>query len=137
MKELTPGYWCECWTEDTTKAEEPALVGSFDAHSAAEADRWIAIALRTITSSLTSGALEEAWDWLYEGRVETRRAFLRSDPCTVSVEQAGTRITWTARPALFLALAHRQGQELPVCVAEFKGYDGNPLLRRVITRVAT
>lgn len=109
------------------KTEQPTLVGSFDAYSAAQADRWIAIALRTVTSALTSGALEEAWDWLYEGRVETRRALLRSKPCTVSVNQAGTRIIWTARPALFLSLVHRQGRELSVCVDEFKHYDSGPL----------
>lgn len=27
------GYWCECWTEDLTKAEQPALLASFDAYA--------------------------------------------------------------------------------------------------------
>jgi hypothetical protein len=59
------------------------------------------------------GPSTEAWEWLYDGRIDTRRALLRSEPCTVSVIHADTRITWTIRPVLFLPLAHRQGAELP------------------------
>ncbi|MFE2320239.1 hypothetical protein ACFXC8_45630 [Streptomyces sp. NPDC059441] len=36
----------------------------------------------------------------------------------VSVTHAGTRITWTLRPVLFVPLAHRQGIELPACAFE-------------------
>jgi hypothetical protein len=119
VNELVRGYWCECWTEDFTEARPPTLRGSFDAHSAAQADRWIAIALRTITSALNGVACEEAWDWLYEGRIATRRALLRAEPCSVSVNQASTRITWTVQPVLFLPLAHRKSTELPACVHDF------------------
>ncbi|MFE2025490.1 hypothetical protein ACFW9V_10130 [Streptomyces hygroscopicus] len=113
MSAPTRGYWCECWTEDLTSAEGPALPASFDAHSAPQADRWIAVALRTIPS-------DEAWAWLYEGRVETRQALMRSEPCTVTVTHASTRITWAVRPALFLPLAHRGGDELPACAYDFR-----------------
>ena len=116
------GYWCECWTEDLTSAEGPTLLASFDAHSAQQADRWIAVALRTISPALDSDASDEAWAWLYEGRVETRQALLRSEPCTVVVTHASTRITWTVRPTLFLPLVHRGGVELPACAYDFKRY---------------
>ncbi|GAA0916294.1 hypothetical protein [Streptomyces thermoalcalitolerans] len=115
------GYWCECWTEnlrDTT--EGPVFRASFDAYSAAQADRWVAVALRTITPALDAEASDDAWAWLYEGRVETRRALLRSEACMVTITHASTRITWTIRPALFLPLAHRQGTELPMCAYAFK-----------------
>lgn len=118
--ETRRGFWCECWTENLTEAEPPALRGSFDAYSPPQADRWIAIALRTISPALDSDASDEAWAWLYEGRIETRRALLRAKPCTVSVTHADTRITWTVRPALFLPLAHRQATELPACANDFK-----------------
>ncbi|MFD5076505.1 hypothetical protein ACFWM2_17295, partial [Streptomyces sp. NPDC058371] len=65
-------------------------------------------------------ASDEAWEWLYEGRIETRRALLHSEPCTVTINQGSTRITWTARPVLFLPLAHRRGLELPSCAYDFK-----------------
>ncbi|MFD0304738.1 hypothetical protein [Streptomyces sp. NPDC127119] len=114
------GYWCECWTEDLTEEGTPELRASFDAHSAPQADRWVAVALRTISPALDADASDEAWGWLYEGRVETRRALLHMQPCTVSVTHARTRITWTIRPVLFLPLAHRQGIELPACAYDFK-----------------
>lgn len=114
------GFWCECWTEDPTEAEPPTLRGSFDAYSPPQADRWIAIALRTISPALDSDASDEVWAWLYEGRTETRRALLHAKPCTVSITHASMRITWTIRPVLFLPLTHRLSEELPMCAHEFK-----------------
>ncbi|MEV7979713.1 hypothetical protein [Streptomyces sp. NPDC086519] len=115
------GYWCECWTEDITDgAAWPALRASFDAYSAPQADRWVAIALRTISPALDPDASQEAWEWLYDGRIATRKALLRAEPCTVTVTQASTRITWTIQPVIFLPLAHRQGSELPSCTQDFK-----------------
>jgi hypothetical protein len=114
------GYWCECWTEDLTGDEtQPALRASFDAYNAAQADRWIAVALRTLSPALDVDASQEAWTWLYDGRVATRKALLGAEPCQVSVTQASTRITWTIRPVLFLPLAHRQDSELPACANTF------------------
>jgi hypothetical protein len=114
------GYWCECWTEDLNERERPVLRASIDAYSAPQADRWVAVALRTISPALDADASTEAWEWLYDGRIDTRRALLRSEPCTVSVTHADTRITWTIRPVLFLPLAHREGAELPACAYDFK-----------------
>jgi hypothetical protein len=114
------GYWCECWTQDITGRELPELRASFDAYSAPQADRWVAVALRTISPALDPDASTEAWEWLYDGRIETRRALLRMQPCTVSVTHTHTRITWTIRPAIFLPLVHRQGIELPACAHDFK-----------------
>jgi hypothetical protein len=119
-KELRPGYWCECWTEDVTGRQPRAFVASFDADTAAQADRWVAIILRTITPMLDSEACEEAWEWLYDGRVSTRRALLRAEPCTITVTQADVRVTWTIRPAIFLPLADRESAELPPCAYDFK-----------------
>ncbi|MFE3416695.1 hypothetical protein ACFXMT_52815 [Streptomyces mirabilis] len=114
------GYWCECWTEDVTEEAPSELRASFDAYSAPQADRWVAVALRTISPALDADASDEAWRWLYEGRIQTRRALLRQQSCTVSVTHASTRITWTIRPVLFVPLAHRQGVELPMCSNDFK-----------------
>ncbi|MCL3994038.1 hypothetical protein M4438_10915 [Streptomyces lavenduligriseus] len=116
---LQRGFWCECWTTDLTVQRQPALLASFDAHSAPQADRWVAVTLRAISPVLDADASDEAWEWLYEGRIETRRALLRAEPCTVSVTHARTRITWTIRPVLFLPLAHRQSRELPTCSYDF------------------
>ncbi|RSS69678.1 hypothetical protein [Streptomyces sp. WAC06273] len=120
MNGPTRGYWCECWTEDVTGTGGPRRLASFDAYSAPQADRWVAIALRTISPALDSDASDEAWTWLHEERAETRRALMRSEPCTVTITHADIRITWTIRPVLFLPLAHRQGAELPACANSFK-----------------
>ncbi|MGW2490227.1 hypothetical protein ACWCV9_23835 [Streptomyces sp. NPDC001606] len=114
------GYWCECWTQHLTEQQEPALLASFDAYTAPQADRWVAVILRTISSALDADASDAAWEWLYDGRIETRRALLRSEPCTVSVTHEDIRITWTIRPVVFLPLLHRQGAELPNCAHDFK-----------------
>ncbi|MGW7539819.1 hypothetical protein ACWGKQ_01650 [Streptomyces sp. NPDC054770] len=114
------GYWCECWTEDIAKEAWPVLRASFDAYSAPQAGRWVAIALRTISPVLDPDASQEAWEWLYNGRIATRRALLRAESCTVSVTQAGTRITWTIRPVMFVPLAHRHEAELPYCTYDVK-----------------
>ncbi|MFJ5967964.1 hypothetical protein [Streptomyces sp. NPDC093060] len=114
------GFWCECWTEDLTEQQGPALLAAFDAYSAPQADRWVAVALRTISQALDVDASDEAWEWLYDGRTETRRALLRSEPCTVSVTHADICITWTIRPVTYLPLAHRKAAELPACAYDFK-----------------
>ncbi|MEV5845841.1 hypothetical protein AB0M32_28110 [Streptomyces sp. NPDC051985] len=103
----------------------PALRASFDAYSAPQADRWVAIALRTISPALDPDASDEVWAWLHDGRTQTRRALLRLEPCTVSVTQATTRITWTIRAVIFLPLAHRQDAELPACAYAFKPHAGS------------
>ncbi|MFF1308391.1 hypothetical protein [Streptomyces sp. NPDC058307] len=113
------GYWCECWTEDLTTETRPVLRASFDAYTAPQADRWVAVALRTISPALDPDASQEAWEWLYDGRITTRNALLRAEPSTVTLTQARTRITWTIRPVIFLPLAHRQGAELPSCAHGF------------------
>ncbi|MGW3202681.1 hypothetical protein [Streptomyces sp. NPDC001135] len=120
MTGLARGYWCECWTEDLSGDQPPALRASFDAYAAPQADRWVAVTLRTISPALGPDASEQAWAWLHQGRTATRRALLRSEPCTVTITQAGTRLTWTMRPVLFLSLADRQGAQLPTCAYAFK-----------------
>ncbi|MEV8045721.1 hypothetical protein AB0P02_18035 [Streptomyces griseoluteus] len=122
MKPPQWGCWCECWTEDLADGWQPALLASFDAYSSAQADRWVAVVLRTISPALDADVSDAAWEWLYEGRIETRRALLRAEPCTVSITHARTRITWTIRPVLFLPLAHRQDIELPACAHRFKAH---------------
>ena len=117
---LRRGFWCECWTQGLTEEERPALLASFDAYSAPEADRWVAVTLRTISPALDSDASDVAWAWLSQGRIATRQALLRSEPCTITITQDQTRITWTIRPAIFLTLAHRQEAELPACAHDFK-----------------
>ena len=127
MKEIVRGYWCECRTEDLTAGGPSALLASIDAYSAAQADRWIAVALRTITPALGPAAADEAWDWLYDGRIEMRKALLRSEACSVSVNNETTRLTWTARPVLFLPLAHQRDAGLPDCADQFTPHDSRSL----------
>lgn len=114
------GYQCEFGTADVTDTTRSTLHGSFDAYSPPQADRWVAVALRTITPELDSDASDEAWAWLCEGRIAIRQALLRAEPCTITVTHAGTRITWTIRVMLFLPLAHRQGVELLPYAYDFK-----------------
>jgi hypothetical protein len=119
MVKPTPGYWCECRTTSTTDSE-PTRVASFDTHSAGQAVRWIAIALNTVTSALDDDSAAEARSWLYEGRHTMTEALRQGEPCSVSFTSRGTRITWTARPVLYLPMAHRQADRLPTCSEQFR-----------------
>ncbi|MCC3653210.1 hypothetical protein LIX60_17425 [Streptomyces sp. S07_1.15] len=120
MTHPIPGYWCECWTDSPSCTQRPALLASIETYSAPQAVRWIAIALRTITSGLEPAAAAQAWDWLHEGRSATTKALHSGEPCTVSVNSHGTHVTWTARPVLLLPLAHRQNTNLPDCAWLFR-----------------
>ncbi|MEU5765815.1 hypothetical protein ABZ782_07825 [Streptomyces asoensis] len=116
----SPGFWCECWTQSLDGRQAPALFGSYDAYSAPEANNWVATILRTISPALDAAASAEAWERLYDHRIDTRRALIRREPWTVSITHLSTRVTWTVRPVHFLPLAHRQGAELPLCAYDFK-----------------
>ncbi|MEV7150821.1 hypothetical protein AB0O05_30510 [Streptomyces sp. NPDC093084] len=115
-----PGFWCECWTRDLDDGQPPTLFASYDAHTEVEANNWVSTILRTISPALNTDTSEEAWERLYDHRVNTRRALLRRVPWTVSVTHARTLITWTVSPVTYLPLAHRQGIELPLCAYAFK-----------------
>ncbi|MFE6687683.1 hypothetical protein ACFVFQ_14505 [Streptomyces sp. NPDC057743] len=44
---------------------------------------------------------------------------LYTTPYEINVSLRDTRIEWTAGPAPFLGLAHREAAELPACVEKF------------------
>lgn len=115
--ELHRGFWCECWAEDLTTPDHPTVTTAFGAYSAAQADGWLPTALQVITKELAPDAPTDTWDWLYESRIDTRRALLDAEPRTLSVTYAGVRVTWTVRPVLFLPLANHQKPELMPCGA--------------------
>ncbi|MER6462914.1 hypothetical protein ABT278_20880 [Streptomyces sp. NPDC001228] len=115
-----PGFWCECWTRNLDDDQPPTLFASYDAHTEVEANNWISTILRTISPALDTDTSEEAWERLYDHRVNTRRALLHRVLWTVSVTHARTVITWTVSPVTYLPLAHRQGIELPLCAYAFK-----------------
>ncbi|WKE70989.1 hypothetical protein [Streptomyces sp. WP-1] len=118
---LRRGYWCACSTESLRWPRGgPALLAAIDAYSAWQADRWVAVALRTISPALDAAASDEAWTWLHAGRLETRRSLLRREPCTVTITHAYTRIMWTIRPVLFPPLASRQDAEVRSCADAFR-----------------
>ncbi|QEU92992.1 hypothetical protein [Streptomyces kanamyceticus] len=119
-EELTRGFWCECRVEDLVSGGRPELTTHFGAYSAAQADGWLSTALRCIAAALNPPTAMETWDGFYEGRIDTRRALLRAEPCTASIADARTRITWTIRPVRFLPLAARDEVELPACADDLK-----------------
>jgi hypothetical protein len=123
MKQPAPnvrrGYWCECWTTNTTTGDAPGLLASFEAVTATLAVRWIRVVLRTIVSALDSDAADRAWAWLTSGYVAAIGDLERAQRCAFAITHANTHIEWTARPVLFLPLAHRQNSNLPACTEQF------------------
>ena len=123
MKNIEPnvrrGYWCECWTTSLATGSAPSLFASFEAVTAAQAVRWIRGALRTITAALEPDAAGRGRAWLTSGCVAAISDLERAQPCALAISHASTRIEWTARPVLFLPLAHRQAVNLPACAEQF------------------
>ncbi|MBY8885007.1 hypothetical protein K7472_09135 [Streptomyces sp. PTM05] len=116
---VTPGYWCECWTQSPATGEVPALLASLDAPNAVTSIRWIRIAVRTIASALDRNAFANAWEWLSGGYVADLEALASGEQCAFTIHHRSTRITWTARPVIFLTLANRQAAQLPPCASQF------------------
>ncbi|SEO22069.1 hypothetical protein [Actinacidiphila rubida] len=116
---LRPGYWCECWTQSPAPGEAPTLVASIDVATAADAIRWIRIALRTITPALDRSASRVAWAWLTTGQLDAVEALQAGKPCFYVAHHATTTIEWTARPVTFLALVHRR-PNAPPCADTFR-----------------
>ncbi|MFI1092060.1 hypothetical protein [Streptomyces sp. NPDC020917] len=116
---LRPGYWCECWTKSPATGETPVLVASIDVATAADAIRWIRIALRTITPALDRAASHDAWTWLTTGQLDATQLLQAGKPCTYTAHHATTTIEWTARPVTFLALVHGAASR-PACADGFR-----------------
>ncbi len=116
---LSPGYWCECWTQSPATGNAPVLLASFDATTATQALRWIRVTVRTIASALEPQEFRRAWEWLSGGYLTALQDLTHTQPCAFAVSHADTRIEWTARPVLFAALVHRQGAMLPACAEQF------------------
>ncbi|MFF9477408.1 hypothetical protein [Streptomyces sp. NPDC014733] len=114
-----PGYWCECWTQSPATGETPVLLASCEGDSAVQAVRWIRVALSTITSALEAEAAAHARRWMAGGYVSAIETLAYNTPYTFTVSHRDTRIEWTARPVLFLDLAHRTATELPACTETF------------------
>ncbi|MCQ4084425.1 hypothetical protein NGB36_28555 [Streptomyces sp. RB6PN25] len=124
------GYWCECWTQSPATGKAPVLLASFDAANAAQAVRWIRVALRTIASALDPGEFAGAWGWLTGGYVADIEALARTEPCAVAIHHGRTHVRWTARPVLFLGLADRRTGSLPACAGKFTPLTNAPALSK-------
>jgi hypothetical protein len=97
---------------------------SIDVDTPAQAVRWIRVTLRTIASALEpdASATATAWTWITTGHTQMLRTLTHGQADVLTLTHNGTRIQWTARPALFLPLlAHRQGRQLPACAEQFPG----------------
>ncbi len=116
---LHAGFWCECWTQSPATGEGPALLTSFRALTAPRAVRWMRIALRTLTSGLDAEAAGHAWNWIGVGYLNDIETLMREQPCAMTISHGDTHIGWTARPALFLPMAHPQTAQLPACATQF------------------
>ncbi|MFI1014232.1 hypothetical protein [Streptomyces sp. NPDC020965] len=116
---VSPGYWCECRTRNTTTGDAPLLIASIDVETATQAVRWIRIALRALIPTLDAEAFDTAWDWLSLEYRSTVQALTAGEPRTFTITQAQTAIQWTVRPVHFLKLATRQGINLPPCAEQY------------------
>ncbi|MCR8574016.1 hypothetical protein [Streptomyces sp. Isolate_219] len=113
---LLHGYWCECSTTNFSEAgQQPFLVASFDTATPLEAIRWIRIALRTVASALVDESAQQAWHWLTHGHRQALKALQDREGIALTIRHRTTLMSWSARPVIYLPLAHRNGARLPHC----------------------
>ncbi|KUJ37302.1 hypothetical protein ACZ90_70345 [Streptomyces albus subsp. albus] len=115
---LRRGYWCECTTHPATRPH-PALLASIETDTPQQAMQWIRVIVRTVASALEREAFHDAWDWISGGYHDAQGALTRGEATTFSITHQDTNITWTARPVIFLPLAHREAVRLPACAEQF------------------
>jgi hypothetical protein len=94
------------------------MVGSAVAGDAAGAVRWIRINMRVIVSGLHPEQAQVAFGWLHIGHRRTEQTLASGRPVALTVRRGSALVIWTARPVLFLPLAHRQAG-LPPCAERF------------------
>lgn len=116
---LTRGFRCECWTQNPATGGTRTLIDSIDVETAAQAIRYISIAVRTIAPALEPEAVNGAWGWLSDDNHKALQALNTGEPYTVTIHDSRTTIQWTARPVDFLKLASRRGINLPACAEQY------------------
>ncbi|WP_405881406.1 hypothetical protein OG762_24255 [Streptomyces sp. NBC_01136] len=118
---VRPGFWGECVTtrQGRDAIQQATLTGSFEAHSATQAIRWVRVALRTVTPALDQVEGQRAFAWLSHGQWEAVHRVSHGEPFAFEVSTNGLHILWTIRRVLFLPLAHRRAGQLPACAERF------------------
>lgn len=113
---MKPGFWCEC---HTATGFSRTFSASFDAYSPDQAVRWIRVAVRTIASALDDESAGQAWQWLLTDHIHAVHELSLGHSYALTLKHRSTALTWTARPVLFVPLAHRNGRQLPPCAERF------------------
>jgi hypothetical protein len=96
------------------------MAQAMECGTSAQALTWIRIALRTVLPALEPPEVRRACEWLApHGQRQAARTLQGGAPVAFAVTARGLRVEWTARPVLFLPLAHRGPGGLPPCTARF------------------
>ncbi|WFB07795.1 hypothetical protein LRS74_12635 [Streptomyces sp. LX-29] len=113
------GYWCECLIHSPGESHADQ-VAAIEQHSPEQATRWIRITIRTISFALDLDAGAEAWDWVDRGYKDMENALSNGEPASFTLRHQDSEMRWTARPVIFLPLAHRTATRLPACAEQFQ-----------------
>ncbi|MFJ5308156.1 hypothetical protein [Streptomyces sp. NPDC088350] len=70
---------------------------------------WMHLAVRLLVSAFDPEDIERAFRWLDQGQWEAIARLKAGEPYAFVASSGDTRIEWSARPVLFLPMAHADG----------------------------
>ncbi|MCR8575056.1 hypothetical protein [Streptomyces sp. Isolate_219] len=101
-------WWCEFSTRTPAfgASDDQVLVRAQSAETPTQAMVWIRLAVRVLLSGFDPRDTERAYRWLDHGQWEAVARLKAGEPYAFTAAAGRTRVEWSARPVLFLPLAH-------------------------------
>ena len=101
-------WWCEFSTRTPALGDGNAqvLLRAQSAETPTQAMVWIRLAVRMLLSGFDPRDTERAYRWLDHGQWEAVARLKAGEAYAFTAAAGRTRVEWSARPVLFLPLAH-------------------------------
>ncbi|MGY5130406.1 hypothetical protein [Streptomyces nigrescens] len=123
-------WWCEFLTHTPASEDrdDQVLVRARSAETPTQAMVWIRLAVRVLLSGFDTNDTERAYRWLDHGQWEAVARLKAGEPYAFVASAGQTRIEWSARPVLFLPMAHAatgppgRCTEPPLCMCTAMGH---------------
>lgn len=114
---LQRGWWCEA----TARSGQRTRIRTYRIARPERALIWMRTEVRTMLSGFSADDQERAGGWLDHGQWEAVYRLRAGETYTFSASVRTTRLTWSARPVLFLALCGPAGTSNPPSCAAREG----------------